>query len=122
MPLENTRTCLTCHKKLHGRIDKKFCNDYCRNSHNNQLKTSNNYIRNINNLLLKNRRILQSILPETEDTGKITQQRLLELGFQFKYNTHTYTNKKGNIYYFCYDYGFLPLEHNWYLIVKRKED
>ena len=28
---------------------------------------------------------------------------------------------KGNIYYFCYDYGYLPLEHDWYLVVKNSK-
>jgi hypothetical protein len=117
------KTCLACGKKLKGRIDKKFCDDFCRNNYNNQAKGGdNNLVRNINNALRKNRRILSDALPETEEMAKITRDRLLQLGFQFKYMTHTYTNKKGNIYYFCYEYGYLPLENNWYLLVRRKEE
>ena len=33
----------------------------------------------------------------------------------------TYTNKKGNVYFFCYDLGYMPLDDDWYLLVKRKE-
>ncbi|MDQ6610645.1 MAG: hypothetical protein M3Y85_12580 [Bacteroidota bacterium] len=115
------RECLACGKVVHGRIDKKFCNDYCRNAFNNNLKSVNTTIvRNINNALLKNRRILEAILGE-EEMQKVTKDKLLHLGFQTKYITHTYTNKKGNVYFFCYEYGYLPLEHELFLIVKRKQ-
>jgi len=115
--------CLNCGKPLKGRSDKKFCDDSCRNNYNNQLKSIvNNQMRNINNVLGKNRRILESLLPETEETGKANKEKLLRLGFQFKYITDLYTTKTGKTYYYCYDYGYLPLENDWYLIVRRKEE
>ncbi|HET7896454.1 MAG TPA: hypothetical protein VFL47_02255 [Flavisolibacter sp.] len=115
------KTCLACGKALHGRADKKFCNDYCRNAYNNNLKSaSSTVVRNINNALLKNRRILEAFLG-TEEMQKVPKDKLLQQGFRFTYITHTYTNKKGNTYFFCYEYGYLPLEHDWYLVVKRKE-
>jgi len=116
------RNCQACSKPLKGRADKKFCNDYCRNSYNNQLKSGvNNYIRNINNALRKNRRILEELFPANEKIAKTHKEKLNRLGFQFKYSTHTYTNKNGNTYYFCYEYGYLPLENDWYLLVQQKE-
>ncbi len=116
------KTCLACNKKLSGRADKKFCNDYCRNSYNNEMKSANSpIVRNINNALIKNRRILEGLLGG-EETIKKPKEKFLSQGFQFKYTTHTYTNKKGNTYFFCYEYGYLPLESDWYLIVKRKEE
>jgi hypothetical protein len=60
-------------------------------------------------------------LPASEEMVKITKQKMQEKGFQFKYFTHTYANKKGNVYYFCYEYGYLLLEGDWVLVVKRKE-
>lgn len=120
--IENKK-CLYCGSTLKGRADKKFCNDYCRNAYNNQLKSSsNNLVRNINNALSKNRRILEGILPETEETAKTNKEKLTRLGFQFKYLTHTYTTRSGKTYFYCYDYGYLPLENDWYLVVKRKEE
>jgi predicted nucleic acid-binding Zn ribbon protein len=117
------KLCLTCSKPLKGRTDKKFCDDYCRNNYNNQLKASStNLVRNINNALGKNRRILESAFADGEEMAKTTKDKLLQKGFQFKYITHTYSNKKGNTYFFCYDLGYLPLENDWYLIVKRKEE
>ena len=116
------RLCHTCNKPLKGRTDKKFCNDYCRNNFNNQLKSgTNNFIRNINNALGKNKRILESHLPAGEELAKVSKEMLLQKGFQFKYITHIDTNKKGNTYFFCYDYGYLPLDNDWYLVVKSKD-
>ena len=119
------KTCLACGKALKGRVDKKFCDDYCRNNYNNQQKAKgvhSNYVRNINNTLLKNRRILEDILLAGEETAKANKDKLQRLGFHFKYFTHIYTTKTGKTYFYCYDYGYLPLENDWFLIVKRKED
>jgi hypothetical protein len=119
----NPRLCIACNKPVKGRTDKKFCDDYCRNNYNNQLKAdSNNLVRNINNALGKNRRILVSIIGHGEEMAKTTKEKLIEKGFQFKYLTHIYTNKKGRAYFFCYDYGYLPLENDWFLIVKSPEE
>jgi hypothetical protein len=84
--------------------------------------TTNNLVRNINNALGKNRRILESFFVNEEEMAKTTKNKLLEKGFLFKYFTHTYTNKKGTVYFFCYDLGYLPLENDWYLLVKRKKE
>ena len=120
-----TKACLACGKPLKGRIDKKFCDDYCRNNYNNQQKAKGSHsslVRNINNALLKNRKILESILPDEGETAKANKEKLTRLGFQFRYITHTYTTKTGKTYFYCYEYGYLPLENDWYLIVKRKEE
>ena len=124
MTAENQNAnCLTCHKPVKGRTDKKFCDDYCRNTYNNQLKAATiNLVRNINNALGKNRRILESFFKTEEEIAKTTKDKLLQKGFQFKYITHTSANKKGNVYFFCYDIGYLPLENDWYLVVKRREE
>ncbi len=115
--------CLNCEKPVKGRSDKKFCDDYCRAAYNNDLKSaSNNLVRNVNNALGKNRRILESLLPQGDATAKTNHDKLIEKGFQFKYHTSMYKAKNGNTYFYCYEYGYLPLENNWYLIVKREED
>jgi predicted nucleic acid-binding Zn ribbon protein len=120
---KDEKICLSCGKAVKGRSDKKFCDDYCRAAYNNDLKSAaNNNIRNVNNALGKNRRILESLLPDGEPTAKANRDKLIEKGFQFKYHTHLYSTKNGNTYFYCYEYGYLPLENNWYLIVKRDED
>ena len=117
-----SKLCLTCEKPVKGRTDKKFCDDNCRNNYNNNLKAGcNNLVRNINNALGKNRRILESLIPEGEEMGKISKEKLLQEGFFFKYITHIYTNKKGANYFYCYDHGYLLLENEWYLVVRHRE-
>ena len=112
------RSCYECGEKIVGRIDKKFCGDYCRNAYNNNLnKDSRNIMRNVNNKLRKNYRILLELNPN--DKTRSTRTRLLAKGFNFEYFTNIYTTKTGNIYYFVYDQGYLPLEGEFYALVKR---
>ena len=119
--MKEKRECLECGRPVFGRVDKKFCSDGCRNAYNNKSKASNtNYIRNVNNTLSKNRRILKELNPE----GKIKKHRdqLLTKGFDFNYFTNVYKTKDGNEYRFCYEQGYLLLDNDFILLVERKED
>ena len=114
------RLCLECDTEVRGRADKKFCSDYCRNAYNNKLnKDSKNLVRNINNRLRKNYRILDSFTLKDGKT-RTTKTRLMDKGFDFEYITNMYTTKKGSTYYFVYDLGYLPLDNDFYMIVKRE--
>ena len=114
------KSCLECGTKIFGRNDKKFCSDQCRNSYNNKLNSdSNNYIRTVNNTLRKNRRILESLTPNGK--SKTTRAKLNENGFDFNFHTNTYTTKAGATYYFCYEYGYLELDNDWFALVKRDD-
>ena len=115
------RLCLACSKAVKGRADKKFCNDYCRNAFNNKSKSEETaFVRQVTQALKKNRRILEELLG---NKGTITQpkSKLISKGFQFNYHTHLYTNKKGDVYSFCFEYGYLLLEGDLYLIVKQEQ-
>lgn len=116
------KTCLECGKTFKGRVDKKFCDDWCRNAYNNKLNSDNTtYVRNVNNILRKNRRIIQELIPAGAETAKASKSKLHQKGFSFIYFTNTYTNKKGATYFFCYEYGYLPIEGDYFFLVKRKE-
>lgn len=116
----NMKQCLECDTEIKGRADKKFCSDHCRNAYNNNLnKDSKNLVRNINNRLRKNYRILNSFSLKDNKT-KTTKNRLMDKGFDFDYITNVYTTKKGSVYYFVYDLGYLPLDNDFYMIVKRE--
>ena len=117
-----SRKCPECGEKIIGRIDKKFCSDQCRNTYNNRLNSdASNTVRNINNILRKNRRILQELNKQSGKT-MVSKDTLLSKGFNFTYNTHIYTTKKGINYSFCYEQGYLFLEDkDLYLLVKNKE-
>ena len=112
------KNCPECGEKIVGRIDKKFCSDYCRNAYNNKVnKDSKNLIRNTNNRLRKN----YKILTELNQSGKTKVKRasLLNNNFDFNFFTSIYTTKTGNTYYYVYDQGYLPLENEYYLLIKK---
>ncbi len=112
--------CLECKSEMFGRVDKKFCSAHCRASHHNKQNADvTNFMRNINNTLRKNRRILKSLNPR--ETSKATKADLLDLGFKFSYYTNEYVTRAGKIYKFCYDQGYLDLGEGKYALVKRKE-
>ncbi|MCK5442845.1 MAG: hypothetical protein KAJ23_13230 [Maribacter sp.] len=114
------RTCLECGEKIRGRADKKYCSDHCRNAYNNKVnKDGKNLIRNVNNRLRKNYRVLDSF-PLKEGKTKTTRTQLMRRGFDFEYVTNLYTTKKGTTYFFVYDLGYLPLDNDYYMIVKRE--
>nr|WP_262908688.1 DUF2116 family Zn-ribbon domain-containing protein [Chryseobacterium turcicum] len=109
--------CIECGEKIIGRSDKKFCNDSCRNAYNNnQNKDSSNLMRNVNNKLRKNYRILSEI--NIEGKTKITKSKLDGLGFDFNYFTNIKVYKNGSEYMFVYDQGYKILEEDYVLIVK----
>jgi predicted nucleic acid-binding Zn ribbon protein len=114
---EAAKICLECGDAISGRRDKKFCSDQCRTSFNNNLNTdSTKYMRNVMNALRKNRRILV----ELNKTGKtkVHLEKLASKGFNFQYHTSTYTNKKGQTYYFCFENGYMALEDDYYILVQ----
>lgn len=112
------RKCLECDYEITGRVDKKFCSDQCRNTYNNRSKQeANRFVRNISYILRKNRRILEKLTPNGK--AKVHRNKLTDRGFNFEYHTNLYTTKKGQTYYFCYEYGYLPLEDDYYAVVKR---
>ena len=113
------KKCLECDDKIIGRVDKKFCSDGCRNSYNNRVnKDSKNIIRNTNNRLRKNYRILESLNPNQKT--KTSRAKLIEAGLDFNYFTSIYKTKKGTVYYFVYDQGYLPLDNDYFALVKRE--
>ena len=97
--------CLECGDKLRGRADKKYCDDSCRNAFNNkQYRKLNNYKRNVNGILSRNRRILAEL-----SWGEITEVSKMILhakGFDFNYYTNTFRNKSGRVFFCCYDMGY----------------
>ena len=116
------RACPECGDVIKGRVDKKFCSDMCRNAYNNkQNSDTTNYVRNINNSLRKNRRILEETLIGEKTT--VAKQKLIDKGFNFSFYTNQITTKNNHVYTFCYEFGYLPIEDkDLILIVKRKSD
>jgi predicted nucleic acid-binding Zn ribbon protein len=114
------RICLHCGEPILGRVDKKFCTDQCRNAYNNELnRVKINYVRKVNYILTKNRRILEELNPKGKRT--IPGKQLRHEGFNFDYHTNVYKTKAGKVYVFCYDQGYLALENDLFMLVTKKD-
>ncbi|PXY40040.1 hypothetical protein DMB65_14725 [Flavobacterium cheongpyeongense] len=113
------KTCLECSEKIVGREDKKFCSDSCRNAYNNKInKDSTNFMRNVNNKLRKNYRILCEL--NSEGKSKATREKMLNKGFDFDFFTNILQTKTGNTYYFLYDQGYRSLDNDYFMLVKKE--
>lgn len=113
------KACLECSEKIVGREDKKFCSDGCRNAYNNKInKDSNNFMRNVNNRLRRNYRILSTL--NADGKTKTSRSKLAGKGFDFEYFTNIRQTKNGNTYYFLYDQGYMQLENDFYILVRKE--
>ncbi|MEM7103315.1 MAG: DUF2116 family Zn-ribbon domain-containing protein [Bacteroidota bacterium] len=113
------RHCPVCGDTIQGRRDKRFCTDQCRAVFNNDKKReSEGYILEINRILRKNRGILKAINPQGRSTVKMEYLKLQ--GFDFRYFTTYYRTKSGNVYFFCYEFGYLNIEDDKVLIINRQ--
>ena len=114
------KRCMECGTPYKGRPDKKFCTDQCRTSYNNRLNSDEvNYIRNINNILRRNRRILRTLNPR--GTSKVSKEILSASGFDFNYVTSVCTTRDGKQYCYCYEQGYVRLGKTWYLLVSKDD-
>ncbi len=105
--MSHQNLCLYCDEPIKGRNDKKFCNSQCRSAYHNQNKDSTeNEIRAINKQLRANRNALKTTCPQGKAT--VRKEFLKSLGMDFRFLTHSWKSKGGNLYYFCYDYGYTP--------------
>ena len=114
--------CLSCNKELKGRTDKKFCDTQCRSTHHNKNRPLHEVtIQKINSGLRGNRRLLAHFCPSGKST--VRKDVLVELGYRFELFTYLFPFKKGT-YYFCYDYGFLPIEDKGVekMLIVQKQD
>lgn len=98
--------CLYCHKKLSGRVDKKYCDHYCKSSYHAQKRKQENdsLFTQIDKQLKTNRKILRHFNKEGKTI--IEKQKLLDLNFNPDYYTHTTKSNDKTLYYRCYEYGY----------------
>lgn len=101
--IQTRRTCLFCNEKLVGRADKRFCNDYCRNTYNNKKAPSG--VRMITQAISHNKTILET-LAGRENFGIFPLHQLIENGFSFSYFTHICESPEKEKWWVCYDIGY----------------
>jgi len=105
---------------MRGRTDKKFCCDQCRVAYHNRLNSDeNNYVRNVNNLIRRNRRILYRLAKGGKT--KVSRSVLSQNGFDFGFFTSTDSMQDGSICYYCYEQGYMPLEEQQVLLITKQD-
>jgi len=113
--------CNFCNEEIIGREGKKFCNQYCKSAYHYKKSKDENpsFFQKVDKQLKTNRRILKKY----NKAGKsyLRVEKIENEGFNPKFFTHYWKNKKGDVYLFCFEYGFLKTENNGvkkYLLIK----
>jgi hypothetical protein len=106
------RLCLNCESILQGRIDKKYCSEYCKSNFNYELNKNKavSLFKSIDQQLKLNRRLLRDFNKAGKST--VRMEKIVAAGFNPKYFTHYWKNRKGDVYLFCYEFGFLKRTEN----------
>lgn len=105
--MQLVKHCLNCGTQIEGRIDKKFCNSYCKTNYHYQKRKQHGatQFQLIDQQLKHNRHLLKHF--NAAGKAVIRKTELLRKGFDPKYFTHYWKNNKGDVYLFCYEYGYL---------------
>lgn len=103
--------CPNCGEEVFGRSDKKFCSAYCKsNFHYVAVSEDKSSYMHIDRQLKINRRLLKDFNRAGKST--VRKEVLIKEGFNPKYITHWWKNKKGDTYLFCYEFGYLSRIEN----------
>lgn len=110
--IDTSKKCMYCQESLSGRSDKIFCNVYCKSAFQYRLNTEkpDSLFKTIDKQLKTNRRILKAFNKSGKST--VRKEKLLQEGFNPKFFTHYYKTQGGNLYLFCYEYGFMEKTEN----------
>ena len=113
--------CLECKEPIVGRSDKLFCNANCKSAYHYQKNRESErpLFKKIDLQLKLNRRLLKRF--NASGKSVIRKEEFLAQGFDPKYFTHYWKNQKGEVYLFCYEFGFLSTKENGknkYVLVK----
>jgi len=73
-------------------------------------------MREINKGLKRNRKILNELVLEGKKT--IRRSWLARKGFDFELITAMQEKRSGSYCYYCYEYGYIPLDENRYQLIE----
>lgn len=114
------KECPVCGNAVQGRSDKRFFSTTCKSvDQYERRQREEGFFLFVDRQLKTNRKILKLY----NRTGYTTLRRsvLESEGFNPRYFTHYWKNRKGDVYLFCYDFGFLSVNRDGvekYVVVK----
>lgn len=115
---ETHTNCENCGRELFGRIDKRFCNDNCRNEFNRkkkqqEIQKANESMPEILKIIKRNYEILLSFGAIEEGSEIfIPKETLLKKGFNFRFFTSIDERKK---YFYCFERGWREVFESIYI-------
>lgn len=102
------KRCPSCNAEVKGRSDKIFCSPHCKSACQYEKRTvKEKFYLKVDKQLKINRKLLKKYNQSGYTT--LRKEVLLQKGFNPRFFTHYWKNKKGQVYLFCYDYGFLEV-------------
>lgn len=111
--------CPVCNLPIKGRKDKIYCSPNCKSAAQYEARQKNeSFYFQVEKQLKTNRKILK----KHNQAGKTILRRsvLHEKGFNPNFFTHYWKNKKSDVYFFCYEFGFKKLEEKSNIELKKK--
>lgn len=116
------RHCPVCNSRFTGRSDKLYCSDQCRSTRNRVVRQqAEGPLTEVLSSLRRNRSVLVKLCSGKKTV--VSRERLEALEFDPLLFTSTHVNARGQTYYFCGDYGFLPIQKDgsdFALIIRRE--
>ena len=76
-------------------------------------------MRNVQNILRRNRRILSELNPDGQAT--VHRNQLIARGYNFEFHTNSQTTLDGKETYYCFEHGYHLLENDYFQLVRREE-
>lgn len=117
------KICPTCGETIKGRRDKIYCSPNCRSASQYETRVvKEQFFLQVEKQLKTNRKILKRYNQSGYTT--LRKEKLTEEGFNPKFFTHYWKNSKGQVYLFCFDFGFLEINQEGkkkYLLVEWQE-
>ena len=105
--MKKDQRCSYCREVLSGRVDKRCCDPSCKSAYHYEKSREKeaSFFNKVDRQLKTNRRLLKNY----NKAGKATVRKdvLLKEGFNPNLFTHYWKNSKGDLYLFCYEFGFL---------------
>ena len=114
------RKCPVCEGEIKGRLGKIFCSLRCKSiDQYEKRQVEEAFFIQVDKQLKINRKVLKKYNRSGFTT--LRKEQLEKEGFDSNFFTHYWKNSKGEVYLFCYDFGFLEIEQNGvkkYLLVE----